>query len=194
EATGVPRHPHRQIAGPVRVQVVTGAGGRTVREELSLEAAALRIERRAIEIDDGVEQSAGADEVVEGSALLILLRKAVRRVRRAERRNDGGPEYPDVRAARPNVGDHVFHGALHGLEGRIAVLAEIVDAFEPDQGRDARQIEHVAIDALPRRRAARKWLMEAVFRRPGDLVAADAGIDHRDAVAVKRVEAPRQDV
>src|SRR4029077_6178026 len=120
-------------------------------------------------------------------ALLILLRRAVRRVRRAERGNHRGAEYADVGTAHANPADHVFHGVLHRIERRIAVLAEIVDSLKPDHSRHAGQIEHVAVDALLRRRAAREWLLRPFFRRARDLIAADAGIDHRDAVAVHRV-------
>src|SRR5262245_21283771 len=76
----------------------------------------------------------------------------------------------------------------------IAVAAEIVDPFEPDHGGDAGALEHVALEALRRRRPAGERFLWTVFRRPCDLIAADAGIDHRDAVAVHGMQPPGQHV
>ena len=70
------------------------------------------------------------------------------------------------------------------LQRRVAVLAEVVDAFEPDHCGDARQLEHVALDARCRPRARRGMASPAHTRWARHLVAADAGVDHGDAVAV----------
>ena len=86
--------------------------------------------------------------------------------------------------------DDLPHAVLRLLHRCSAVAAEIVDHFEPDHDGDARELEHVALEAMHRRRPAGKRFLRAVFRRPCDLIAADAGIDHRDAVAVHGVQAP----
>src|SRR5206468_5932104 len=71
-------HAHREIAGPVRVQLVSRSSDRAVRHKFRLEAAGLRIERRLVEVDHTIKQARGANELVERLALLVLLEKAVR--------------------------------------------------------------------------------------------------------------------
>src|SRR6516162_7858479 len=85
EQIEVDRHSHREIAGAVRVKLVSRPAGRAFGHELRLEAAGLRIERYFVEVDHAVEQARGADEFVERLALVILLGEAVRRIRWAER-------------------------------------------------------------------------------------------------------------
>src|SRR5881394_227635 len=81
---------HRQVPGPVRVQLVAGTAGGALGHELGLEPAALRIERRGIEVDDTVEQLRSPNEIVQRAALLILFGGSVRGVAAAERADDGG--------------------------------------------------------------------------------------------------------
>src|SRR5262249_18121093 len=101
-----------------------------------------------------------------------------------------GADHAHLRPLRPNAPDNLPHAVLRLLHRCVAVAAEIVDSFEPDHGGDARELEHVALDALHRRRSARERFLWAVFRRPCDLIAADARIDHRDAVAVHGMQPP----
>src|SRR5689334_20004955 len=52
----VDRHPHRQIACAIRVQLVARSSGGALRHELRPESAGLRIERRLVKIGNTVEQ------------------------------------------------------------------------------------------------------------------------------------------
>src|SRR5262249_16727602 len=126
----------------------------------------------------------GAQELVERLALGTLLGEAMRRIQGAERGDHRGADHAHLRLPRANAADDLLHAALRLLHRSVAVAAEIVDPFEPDHGADAGELEHVALDALHRRRPARERLLRALFPRPCDLIAADAGIDHRDAVAM----------
>src|SRR6516162_11912357 len=56
EQIEVDRHSHREIAGEVRVKLVSRPAGRAFGHELRLEAAGLRIERCLVEVDHAVEQ------------------------------------------------------------------------------------------------------------------------------------------
>ena len=53
---------------------------------------------------------------------------------------------------------------------------------------------HVAVEPRRGRRPAGERLLGRVFGRAGDLVAADAGVHHRDAVAVGGAQPSREDV
>src|SRR5262249_33889702 len=140
--------------------------------ELALEAAAAGIERHLVEVDDAIEQAGRADERVERLAIGVLLGESMRHARRAERANHRGADQADVRPLPTDATDHVAHGVLHRLERRIAVLAEVVDAFEPDQRADAGEIQGVAIDPALGRWPARKWFLRAVLGGSYDLIAA----------------------
>src|SRR5262245_47845046 len=190
EQVEVDRHSHRKIAGAVGVELVARPAGRAFGHELRLEAAGLRIERYLVEVDYAVEQARRADEFVERLALVILLGEAVRRIRCAERGDHRGAEYAHLRPLRANAADDLLHAVLCFLQRSVAVLAEIVDPFEPDHGAHAGELEHVALDALYRRRPARERFLWAVVRRPCDLIAADSGIDHRGAVATHGLQPP----
>jgi hypothetical protein len=56
---------------------------------------------------------------------------------------------------RAHFGDALAHGGGHRVDRGVAVLGEIIDAFEPDHGGDARPQEHVALEARPGGRSAR---------------------------------------
>src|SRR5262249_57938263 len=76
EQIEVDRHSHGEIAGAVGVELVARAAGGAFGNEFGLEPAAVRIERRFIEIGDAVEQARGANELVERLALGVLLGRA----------------------------------------------------------------------------------------------------------------------
>src|SRR5262252_5162525 len=103
EKIEVDRQSHREVAGAVGVELVARPAGRTFRHELRLEAAGVRIERCLVEVDHAVEQARPADEFVERLALVILLGKAVRRIRGAERADYRGADHAHLRPLRANA-------------------------------------------------------------------------------------------
>src|SRR5262249_13434329 len=131
-----------------------------------------------------------ADEFVERLALVILLGEAVRRIRCAERGDHRGADHEHLRPLCANAADDLLHAVLCLLQRSVAVLAEIVDPFEPDHGGHAGDWGTAARDALSRGGPAGERFLWAVPRVPCNLVAADAGIDLRDAVAMHGVQPP----
>ena len=78
--------------------------------------------------------------------------------------------------------------------GRGVGRAEIVDAFEPDHGGDARQAGDVPVEPRQRIGTAGERLGGAVLGGADNLVAADPLVDHDEVVAVGGVQAARQDI
>ena len=72
------------------------------------------------------------------------------------------------------------------MEGRVVRVSEAVITTVVSN------VEHVAVDPHFGRGPAIVGLLWAVLDRAGDLVAADAGIDNGNAVAMKRAQASRQ--
>ena len=129
---------HRQIAGTVGMKLVAGAAGGAFGNELRLQSAGLRIERDLVEIDHAVERARGADEIVERLALGVLFRETVRRAGTAQRRGDGGANDAQLRPLLAQSRDAVLHRGDNLIGRRVAVLREVVDAFEPDQAGNPR--------------------------------------------------------
>ena len=77
---------------------------------------------------------------------------------------------------------------------RLRTTRQVVDALEPDHRRDTRQARHVAIEPLEGGRPARHRRRGRIAGWRRDAVAADAGVDDRDARPVLLVQATRQDV
>jgi hypothetical protein len=59
----VDRRSHGEIAGAVGVKLVARAAGGALGNELGLEPAGVRVERRFVEIGDAVKYARGADEI-----------------------------------------------------------------------------------------------------------------------------------
>src|ERR1700726_901346 len=85
----IDRHAHRQIAHPVRVELVARAASGAFRDEFGAHAARLWIEYHGIEIGHPVKQAARADELVERLALGVLFWRTVIGVGAPERRGGG---------------------------------------------------------------------------------------------------------
>src|SRR5271166_542063 len=68
---------------------------------------------------------------------LAFLGRAMIGVGAAERRRQGSADDPDIGRFGASAADDILHAGLHRFDRGIAVLAEIVDAFEPDQSGDA---------------------------------------------------------
>src|ERR1700738_3633630 len=117
--------------------LIAGSAGRAFGNEFGAHAAGLRIERRRIKIGNPVEQTALADELVERLALGVLLGRAMIGVGAAERRGQGSADDPDTGEFGADATDDVIHAGLDCFARGLAVLAEIVDAFEPNHGGDA---------------------------------------------------------
>src|SRR5205085_7367968 len=142
------------------------------------------IEYQRIEVDDRVEDAGSADEGVQRLAFLVLLGRAVRCIARAERGEHRRADDAHARDAGAQSVDADAQRARHVFEARIAVLAEIVDALEPDHGRYAGKGDHVALEAPHGSRPAGVGLLRAVLRRSGDLVAANARVHDGEAATV----------
>src|SRR5712671_8060819 len=123
-----------------------------------------------------------------------LVRSSTSSAPAPERRGDGGADDPDTGKFGADTADDVPHARLDRLDRGIAVLAEIVDAFEPDDRRNAGQRQYIAVEPVLGRRSAGKRLSRRVRGRPHHLVAADAGIDHGNIVAVKRMQSAGEHV
>src|SRR5262249_35856501 len=134
-----------------------------------------------------------ADEFVQRLALVVLLVRAVRRVGRVERAWQGGAHDAHALELRAHARGDLLHAVLDGFDTRIAVLAEVIDAFEPDHGADAREVDDIALDARGGGRPAGEGLLRRIFRRADHLIAADAGIEH-DRTGAGGMEPPRQSV
>src|SRR4051812_40450824 len=154
------------------MQLIAGAAGRAFGHELRTHTAGLRVERRAIEIDDTIEYTRRADEFVEPFALVVLFGESMRGARATERGRDCCANHFHAWNARAYAADDFAHARLHRFERCVAVLAEVVNAFEPDHSLDARQAQHIAFEALTCCRPARKRFLRGVFGRANDLVAA----------------------
>ena len=87
-----------------------------------------------------------------------------------------------------DAADNLPHAVDDGLDRCIAVAAEVVDAFKPDHRGYAGKLDYIAVDPHLSRWPAGKRLLRPILRRPRDLIAADARIDHRHSVAIGRVE------
>src|SRR6478609_5248229 len=109
EQIEVNRLAHRQISGPVGVKLVAGAAGGAFGNELRLEPARLRIERRLVEIDHAIKRARCADEVVERLPLGILLRETVRGAGTAERGRHRGADDAKLRPLLSQPVDAVLH-------------------------------------------------------------------------------------
>src|SRR5437016_73497 len=126
-------HSHREIAGPIGMQLVASIPDGAVGNELRLQAAGL-IDGDSVEIGNTVEQAGVANEVIETSALRILLRCAM--VRAAQCSDDRGADEAQVGSTRPDQADDVLHAIPDLVQWRIAIPAEVVDPFEPDHVRN----------------------------------------------------------
>src|SRR5207245_9969509 len=131
------RHAHRDVAEPVRVQVVARAAGRGVGHALGLHRARGRIGDHLVEVGDAVEDTAGADELVERLSLRVLLWEAVIGVVGADRRRESRADHAHTGNPGPETPDGLLHPGLDGLGCGLAVFAEVVDAREPDAVRAA---------------------------------------------------------
>ena len=122
-----------------------------------LKRARSRIGRRAIEIDDRVEEAARPDEGVQRFAVFLSRPELWTAARRCERCADD-PDGGRRRSQRPDAG---CDRLLELLQARFAMRPEIVDALEPDDGRDAGEAENVAVEALQGSGAARVRVFSA---------------------------------
>ena len=130
------------------MELVAGAADGALGNEFRLEASRGRIERRVIEIDHAVERARGADELVESLPFGVLLGETMRRAGAAQCRDDGGADDARLRPFRAQPRYAILHRG-DDLVGRgVAVLGEIVDAFQPDQARYAGKRQHIAIEPL----------------------------------------------
>src|SRR5690242_8919367 len=129
EQIEVDDHSHRQIARAIGMQLIARISDRAVRNELRLQATRL-IDRDTVEIGDAVEEAGAPDEVIQASALRILLRRAM--VRAAQRSDDRGTDQAQVGPTCPDEADDLLHTVSHFFQRRVAVPAEVVDTFEPD--------------------------------------------------------------
>ena len=87
----------------VRMDLVTGSAGRAIGYEFGAHAAGLRIERRGIEIGNPIEQTAGADELVERLALGVFLEGTSVPVRRPDPWNWSSVGGAGQRGCEPTV-------------------------------------------------------------------------------------------
>src|SRR5437870_2999066 len=77
EQAQVNRRAHRQVADPVRMDLVARRSSRAFGDKFGAHPAGPRIERRGIEIGNPVEQTTLADELVKRLALGVFLGRAV---------------------------------------------------------------------------------------------------------------------
>jgi len=119
----------------------------TVRHEFGPHAPGRGVQRDLFEVDDAVEQCGRAYEFVESHALVVLLDVAMRSARAAERRCDRGADHAHTRHLCTKPGDDISHPCLDRLDRGIAVLAEVVDSFQPNDRRDARKANDIPLHA-----------------------------------------------
>src|SRR4051812_26517918 len=112
----------------------------------------------------------------------------MRGARGPERGQHSCAEDAQSRSLGPDAADNLFVAIDHRVDRRIAVAAEIIDSFEPDHCRYARQLNHVAINARARRWSAEERLLWSIFRRSNNLIPANPGINDSDAVSVHRLQ------
>ncbi len=120
------------------MQLVARPAGGAFRNELGLQLTRRWIEDDRVKIDDAIEDLRGSDEAIELLALLALLGKPVRRAGAAQGAGDCRTDNAD--SGLLQAGDAFGHFFDDRLGRRIAVLAEIADAFKPDRLVNARSV------------------------------------------------------
>src|SRR5262249_110424 len=113
-------------------------------------------------------------------------------VRAAQRGNDSCADEPQVGPTRPDEAADLLPAVSALFQRLIVIPVKIIDPFEPDHVRDARQLEHVALDAHPCGGATRDRFFRAVLGWSRDLVSAYPCIDDSNPVAMNGAQAPRQ--
>src|SRR5436190_1714992 len=85
----------------------------------------------------------------------------------AECRNDGSADDTEMRPFRAQPGDAVLHDRDDLVAFGIAVLAEVVDAFQPDQAGDTGKRRWARSSRSRRGKTTTRSYMEMRTRPPG---------------------------
>src|SRR5689334_6038828 len=100
------------------MQFVAGPADGAVGDEFRTQSSRLRIESSLVEVGDTVEEAGAADELVQGLAFLVFVRRPVR-AGRAERRDYGSADHAHVRDGGAQPADYFLHARLDFLHRRI---------------------------------------------------------------------------